>query len=114
MIELAEYNNLWRYVLPYCFIKCPHNRLKYVFMPVNRDYKPPGHFRQTHGREYVNYSEHPHQLVRFNTDPTKFADIWHAITPHLYADVLTSQQDYFARLAKLTARCRLVHPQADA
>jgi hypothetical protein len=102
---ISRSNTIWRYILPYCFQKVEAEGYKHVYIPLNRDYKPLGHFRNPHGKKYVDYSEYPHQFVRFKRDPSTFKGVWWKTEPalYLYDDGEESRKTYFKRLERLTA-----------
>ncbi len=75
MDALARLFRIW---MPYQFVrlKSPPNR--YIYLPVNRNYKPLGHASD----KWANYEDFRQQAVRFKKDPRKFEGIWDSSDPN--------------------------------
>ena len=87
--------------MPYCFKKLEVEGRNYVYLPLNRDYKPLG----ITSKEDVDYDAYLSQAVMFSVDPHTFDGIWfHKETLHLYEDVASSRVDYFERLERLLSQ----------
>lgn len=91
----------FRFWMPYSFQKMEHAKVKHLYLPLNRNYKPLG---MTTG-EWVDYDPYvqSHGVV-FGSDPHKFAGVWygeHEKSLYMYADVPSSRRDYFQRLEML-------------
>lgn len=95
----------FRYWLPYAFVPLKHPRLKHVFLPVNRGYKPLGN----RSRKWIDYDKvlHSH-AISFKTDPATFEDIWVGKPRegilYLYSDAPSSRVDYFERFGRLNLK----------
>jgi len=95
-----DQNDFLRYYLPYHFQKLPHERLKHVYLPLNRAYLPLGFMG---GR--VNLREHMSECVVFDSDPHYFADVWFdPVGLFLYGDGPESKRGYSDRLGRLLSR----------
>ncbi len=95
----------FRFWFPYAFVPLKHARFKYVYLPVNRNYKPLGH----RNRDWVVYDDYLHSHgVRFSSDPSTFKDIWSTKGDngilYLYDDAPASRLDYFERLGLLNLK----------
>lgn len=98
----------FRFWMPYCFERAEHPRYKHVFLPLNRDYQPLGHYERAgdyHGPESVE-----RYGVVFRRDPATFKGIWWTLHGHggeklwLYDDTIESKVGYFDRLGLLLGR----------
>lgn len=101
--ELAQSDRWFRYWMPYTFHKLDHPRLKHVYLPLNRNYKPLG----ITSREGVRYEDFIGQAIAFAQDPSGFKDVWDDTTPKglfLYADSPNTRTDYFERLGRLLSK----------
>src|SRR4051812_15007684 len=93
--------------LPYCFAPMEHpERGKYIYLPLNRDYKPLGQDREKH-YDYEDFSDN---FVRFRQDPRMIPGApWTAIHLDgwmwLYDDGPESRIDYGKRLQSVISRC---------
>lgn len=64
-----KYARLW---LPYCFRKMEHDKHKYVFLPLNREYKPIG----LPYDPWINYENYARNMVVLTRNPEKLEGIW--------------------------------------
>ncbi len=107
---------MWfKFSMPYCFQKLEVPKLRHVWLPLNRNYKPLGH----QGHERVRYEDYLAQAVRFRTDPQGFSKIWWDTTADserlwLYDDGAKSRDSYFERLGRLMARSKVIDRQQAA
>lgn len=111
---LTEQGHWFRFWMPYVLQQIDVPGGKYIYLPLNRNYKPLGVVHNKH----VAYEDYAGQAVRFSTDPGKFKDIWWqpswataADTDRfwLYNDGLASRADYFARFERLMGRAMPLH-----
>ncbi len=99
--ELTQGSHWFRFWMPYYFEKLEHPKFKWVYLPVNRNYKPLG----ISSDKWVDYDSFMNShAVRFSRDPITFEGIWRGVDPDelfLYNDDRKSRLDYFERLGKL-------------
>jgi hypothetical protein len=104
---LATKGQWFRIWMPYCFVRLV-SPPKYVYLPLNRNYKPLGY----PGREHVEYESYRAQAVQFKTDPKMFDGMWALVEADriddevlwLYTDTRKTRLDYFKRLEKLVLK----------
>ena len=96
----ANDSYLVRHYMPYVYQKIDDQEFPFVFLPLNRQYKPLGVITD----KFVDYDDYRTHRVVFKKDPTFFKNIW--TNPcYLFNDGPESQKDYFIRLERL-----LKHP----
>jgi hypothetical protein len=103
--KLTRERHFFRFWMPYLFQKIEVDGVKWVFLPLNRNYKPLGVL----DREHVDYqtlaSSHG---VKFSRNPALLTGVWTNVSEDgsqlwLYSDTPTSRADYFDRFEKIMA-----------
>lgn len=106
--------NPWlRVWFPYVFQRMPHDKIKWVFLPLNRDYKTIGFIPSNNPDDgnWIHYSEFYDNTIAFKSDPSKFIDVWvHQDVDRfwLYEEDTDSQKTYWERLKKLTTLVKIL------
>ena len=102
----------FRFWMPYAFTKLEHPRLKHVWLPLNRAYKPLGIASPAH----VDYQAFLPQAVSFGVDPKTFVGIWNHVDEDLwlYQEGEKHLGDYFVRLQKLMSHAMELTEAVDA
>ena len=100
--------------MPYCFQHLETRGRKFIYLPLNRNYKPLG---QTSDK-WVNYGKYIDQAVIFGSDPASFKNIWYSNNDakqfYLYSDSSISRREYFERLGRLMSKApKIVTPPSD-
>lgn len=103
----ARLNTPFRQFMPYTFHHFDDAKWKFVYLPLNREYKPLG----CNLKEHQEYDDFRGVAWIFLRDPHEFKDVWYdgqyafngpcATHPYLYNDDPNSRLDYFERLTKL-------------
>ena len=102
MIKITREDQWFRYWMPYVFVKIDHPKLKHVYLPLNRNYKPLGQSTD----KFVDYMEYLDQAIIFKRSPDTLEDIWMPEdTPenyyYLYTDSQSSRNSYGRRFQSL-------------
>ena len=96
--HLTDKDPWFRYCSPYHFTPLKLTKGRYIYLPVNRSYKPLG----ITTREPVNYEDFFDLSVEFFSDPHGFDDVWYdAAALYLYNDSPASTLNYYVRLRRL-------------
>lgn len=110
---LTDSESWFRFHMPYSLVKLIHPRLKHVWLPLNRNYKPLGVVEPDH----VDYQLSIGQAMAFKKSPHDLTGVWTANNDehlYLYDDTQESRIDYFARLERLLCRPHGLVAAADA
>lgn len=109
--KLTAREHWFRFWMPYAFVELNHPKLKHVWLPVNRVYKPIGVTSPKH----VEYEDHIGGAIAFKRSPVDL-DIWVNREPHLYLynDGTRSRTDYFDRFARLMSQPQQLVAAAEA
>ena len=108
--NLTGMDQWFRFWMPYHFEHLEDSKRRYVYLPVNRNYKPLG----VTSKEHVDYDALRSQAVVFATDPEQFEGVWGPGCEPLfmYKDGPDSRLDYFARLERLLSRSVKLYEKA--
>jgi len=103
ILDLANTDRWFRYWMPYAFARLDHPKVKHVWLPLNRNYKPLG---ITAG-DHVDYADFIDQAIVFARDPRATKGVFYPSKDPdpdmlwMYASTI-GREDYFARLEKLS------------
>lgn len=91
-----------RFWLPYCFERMDAPDLgKWVYLPLNRNYKPLGTPPKS---DWVKYEDYRSHFIAFKSNPTNLEGVWFSMWGesrlYLYNDNPDTCVDYFDRLAR--------------
>ncbi len=112
-MSLTDPEMWFKIAMPYCFQKLEVPKLKHVWLPLNRNYKPLGY----RGYDRVRYEDYLEQAMKFRTNPQLFPRIWwdNMGDPEnrlwLYDDDPKSRERYFARFKRLVVRAKVIDAQ---
>ncbi len=88
----------FRIWMPYQYQYIEHGKIKHLYLPLNRNYKPLGVYSDAR----VEYEDYAKQGVIFSRDPHTFKGIWSSPNGlYLYTDNPETLTDYFDRFNKL-------------
>ncbi|MGH6977954.1 MAG: hypothetical protein ACRED4_01455 [Brevundimonas sp.] len=102
LLDLTKSDSWFRYWMPYAFVKLEHPKLKHVWLPLNRNYKPLGYTSSV----WVEYDDYIDQAISFARDPRLLKAVWseeiEATDTQIWLYKSTMyREDYFARLERL-------------